>query len=57
MTTTTSALQAPDQLQGPDRLSWASLIWIGAMHVGSLLAFVPAYFSGLAWACAFSCTG
>ena len=45
MTTTTSVLQAPDQLQAPDRVSWASLIWIGAMHVGALLAFVPAYFS------------
>jgi fatty-acid desaturase len=45
MTTTTSALQAPDRLQTPDRVSWASLIWIGAMHVGALLAFVPAYFS------------
>ena len=39
MTTTTSALPAPD------RLAWPSLIWIGAIHLGALLAFVPAYFS------------
>ena len=39
MTTTTSALPAPE------RLAWPSLIWIGAIHVGALLAFVPAYFS------------
>ena len=39
MTTTTTAQPAPA------RLAWASLIWIGALHVGALLAFVPAYFS------------
>ena len=27
------------------RLAWASLIWMGTIHVGALLAFVPAYFS------------
>lgn len=26
-------------------IAWGSLIWIGALHVGALLAFVPAYFS------------
>ena len=39
MTTTTTAQPAPL------RLAWASLIWMGAIHVGALLAFVPAYFS------------
>jgi fatty-acid desaturase len=39
MTTTTTAQPAPL------RLAWVSLIWIGAIHVGALLAFVPAYFS------------
>src|SRR5271169_5059075 len=39
MTTTTSALPAPE------RLSWPSLIWIGAIHVGALHVFVPAFFS------------
>ena len=39
MTTTTSALPAPQ------RLAWPSLLWIGTIHLGALLAFVPAYFS------------
>jgi fatty-acid desaturase len=39
MTTTTTAQPAPL------RLAWVSLIWIGAIHVGALLAFIPAYFS------------
>jgi stearoyl-CoA desaturase (delta-9 desaturase) len=26
-------------------IAWASLFWIGALHLGALLAFVPAYFS------------
>ena len=39
MTTTTSALPAPE------RLAWPSLIWIGTIHLLALLAFVPAYFS------------
>jgi fatty-acid desaturase len=39
MTTTTSTLPAPQ------RLAWPSLIWIGAIHLGALLAFVPGYFS------------
>ena len=39
MTTTTSAQPAPA------RLAWVPLIWIGALHLLALLAFVPAYFS------------
>jgi fatty-acid desaturase len=39
MTTTSSALPAPQ------RLAWPSLLWIGTIHLGALLAFVPAYFS------------
>ena len=35
MTTTTTAQPAPA------RLAWAPLIWIGALHLGALLAFVP----------------
>jgi fatty-acid desaturase len=38
MTTTTARLE-------PTRVAWASLVWIGALHLGALLAFVPAYFS------------
>jgi fatty-acid desaturase len=26
-------------------IAWAPLLWIGALHAGALLAFVPAYFS------------
>ncbi len=29
----------------PKRIAWTPLIWIGALHVGALLAFVPAFFS------------
>jgi fatty-acid desaturase len=29
----------------PQKIAWAPLIWIGALHVGALLAFVPAYFT------------
>ncbi len=29
----------------PAGIAWASLIWIGLLHVGALLAFVPAYFT------------
>lgn len=39
MTTTTAALPARK------RISWASVIWIGALHVGALLAVFPSYFS------------
>src|ERR1700732_3984077 len=39
MTTTTTTQPVPL------RLAWVSLIWIGAIHVLALLAFVPAYFS------------
>jgi fatty-acid desaturase len=39
MTTTTSALPAPE------RLSWPPLIWIGGLHLGALLAFYPGFFS------------
>ena len=39
MTTTMTARPAPFHV------AWPSVIWIGAMHVGALLAFVPAYFS------------
>lgn len=33
-------------------IAWAPLIWIVALHVGALLAFVPAYFS---WSALFVC--
>ena len=26
-------------------IAWPSLLWIGGLHLGALLAFVPAYFS------------
>ena len=26
-------------------IAWPSLLWIGALHLGALLAFVPSYFS------------
>jgi fatty-acid desaturase len=29
----------------PKRLSWPPLVWIGALHVGALLAFYPGFFS------------
>lgn len=29
----------------PEKIAWAPLLWIGALHVGALLAFVPAYFT------------
>jgi fatty-acid desaturase len=29
----------------PTRMAWPPLIWIGALHLGALLAFVPAFFS------------
>jgi len=29
----------------PQKIAWAPLLWIGALHVGALLAFVPAYFT------------
>ena len=31
--------------QDPNHISWGPVLWIGLMHVGALLAFVPAYFS------------
>ncbi len=40
MTTTTTA-----QRPGSGYVAWGPLIWIGAIHAGALLAFVPAYFS------------
>jgi fatty-acid desaturase len=29
----------------PQKIAWGPLLWIGALHVGALLAFVPAYFT------------
>ncbi len=29
-------------------IPWPSLLWIGALHLGALLALVPSYFSGTA---------
>jgi fatty-acid desaturase len=40
MTTSTTTTQ-PESAG----LAWPSLIWIGLLHVGALLAFVPAYFT------------
>jgi sn-1 stearoyl-lipid 9-desaturase len=34
----------------PNHIAWPSLIWIGALHLGALLAFVPSYFSWTALA-------
>jgi len=39
MTTTTTTRPAANPI------SWPALLWIGAIHAGALLAFVPAYFS------------
>jgi stearoyl-CoA desaturase (delta-9 desaturase) len=39
MTTTTTPAREPAYI------SWGPLIWIGAFHVGALLAFVPGFFS------------
>jgi len=39
MTTTTTAQPRSAQI------SWASVLWIGALHLGALLALIPAYFS------------
>jgi len=39
MTTTTTADA------GTIRINWPALIWIGGLHLGALLAFVPAFFS------------
>jgi fatty-acid desaturase len=40
MTTSTTTSQ-PE----PAGIAWPSLIWIGLLHMGALLAFVPAYFT------------
>ncbi len=39
MTTTTISRPASNPI------SWPSLLWIGAIHVGALLAFVPSNFT------------
>src|SRR5437762_12881754 len=39
MTTTTAARPASSHI------AWAPILWIGGLHVLSLLAFIPAYFS------------
>ena len=39
MTTSTTSLPAPN------RIAWPSTIWIGMLHAGALLAFVPSFFS------------
>ena len=39
MTTTTATLQQPS------RIAWPSVIWIGALHLGALLALYPGFFS------------
>jgi len=38
---TTPTLARPQTNQ----IAWTPLVWIGALHLGALLAFVPAYFS------------
>jgi fatty-acid desaturase len=40
MTTTTTTPPAAKR-----RIAWPATLWIGAFHVGALLAFVPAFFS------------
>ncbi|MDX2037501.1 MAG: fatty acid desaturase [Isosphaeraceae bacterium] len=34
-----------DEREHENYISWGPLIWIAALHLGALLAFVPAYFS------------
>ena len=29
-------------------IAWPSLLWIGSLHLGALLALLPSYFSGTA---------
>jgi fatty-acid desaturase len=36
---------ATTSLPSRNRIAWPSLIWIGGLHLGALLAFVPAFFS------------
>lgn len=38
---TTNTISRPES----SGIAWPALIWIGALHVGALLAFVPSYFS------------
>jgi fatty-acid desaturase len=40
MTTSTAAAKPQ-----PNGIAWPALIWIGALHLGALLAFVPAFFT------------
>src|SRR6478752_6944544 len=40
MTTTTTARPAPVL-----HFAWTPVLWIGALHVGALLAFIPSFFS------------
>lgn len=46
MTTTTA--EQPTKI----KLAWAPILWIGMLHVGALLAFVPAYFT---WGALLTC--
>ena len=38
-------------------IAWPSLIWIGGLHLGALLAFVPGTFHGPGFASAWCFTG
>ena len=38
-------------------IAWPSLLWIGSLHLGALLAFVPPTSRGPRWASAWSSTG
>ena len=54
MTTSTETHHAhtPATYTESNSLAWPALIWIGFLHVGALLAFVPAYFS---WGAVLTC--
>jgi hypothetical protein len=46
---TTTTMNRPESAG----IAWPSLIWIGVLHLGAMLAFVPEYFSWSALAACF----